>query len=112
MRTRTKPLIAAVVAATAIGGTAAAVTPGGGDDNEAPITGRALDRAISAALGYTGEGRVTETEVGDEHSYYEVEVTLDDGSEIDVQLDRNFRVVGDEADASGGDDNEEEGRDD
>ena len=45
---------------------------------------------------HTGEGRVTETEVGDEESYYEVEVTLDDGSQVDVQLDRSFNVVGSE----------------
>ncbi|MET0739000.1 MAG: hypothetical protein ABW035_12040, partial [Acidimicrobiales bacterium] len=47
----------------------------------------------AAALAETGEGRVTETEVGDEDSFYEVEVTLDDGSQVDVQLDRDFQVV-------------------
>jgi hypothetical protein len=41
---------------------------------------------------------VTDTEVGDEESYYEIEVTRDDGSQVDVQLDRSFQVVGDEAD--------------
>ena len=41
---------------------------------------------------------MTETEEGDEDSYYEVEVTLDDGSQVDVQLDRDFNVVGREAD--------------
>ena len=55
---------------------------GGADDDatDTPITGPALDKASAAALEHTGEGRVTETEVGDEESYYEVEVTLDDGS--------------------------------
>ena len=71
---------------------------GGGDDSEGPITGSELDRASAAALAETGEGRVTETEVGDEDSFYEVEVTLDDGSQVDVQLDRDFQVVGSEAD--------------
>jgi hypothetical protein len=70
----------------------------GGDDDEPPITGDALDRASEAALQHTGEGRVTGTEVGDEESYYEVEVTLDDGSQVDVQLDEDFNVIGDEAD--------------
>ena len=51
-----------------------------------------------AALEETGGGEVTGTEVGDEESYYEVEVTLDDGSQVDVQLDRDFQVVGSEAD--------------
>jgi hypothetical protein len=46
---------------------------------------------------------VTETEVGDEESYYEVEVTRDDGSQVDVQLDRDFDVVGQAADHEEGD---------
>ena len=73
----------------------------GGDDDatEKPIEGSALEQASDAALAHTGEGSVTETEVGDEESYYEVEVTLDDGSQVDVQLDRDFAVVGDEADS-------------
>ena len=96
------------VVAIALGGTAVAVAVTGGDDNEAPITGSALERATAAALDHTGEGRVTETELGDEESYYEVEVTLDDGTQIDVQLDRDFQVVGDEAD----DDDNDDGRDD
>ena len=49
-------------------------------------------------LAHTGEGRVTGTEVGDEDSYYEVEVTLDDGSQVDVQLDESFTVVSDKVD--------------
>ncbi len=61
---------------------------------DTPITGTDLERASAVALEFTGEGRVTDTEVGDEESYYEVEVTLDDGSEVDVQLDEAFRVVG------------------
>ena len=37
--------------------------------------------------------------MGDEESYYEVEVTMDDGTQIDVQLDENFTVVGDKVDS-------------
>lgn len=99
MKRRTT-IIMTTVAAAAVGvglvGTVAASS--GGDDNELPITGDALTQASSAALAHTGEGRVTETEVGDEESYYEVEVTLDDGSQVDVQLDEGFAVVGAEAD--------------
>ena len=53
--------------------------------------------ATEAALAETGGGQVTETEVDDEESKYEVEVTLDDGSQVDVQLDEAFHVVGTEA---------------
>jgi uncharacterized membrane protein YkoI len=62
----------------------------------------ALEQASKAALGHTGGGSITGTEVGDEESYYEVEVTLDDGSQVDVQLDEAFNVVGDEADDEDG----------
>ena len=89
MRRRTKVLIAgAAVGALA---SAAPATPWPAAPTTTPPTrrspGPALDKASAAALEHTGEGRVTETEVGDEESYYEVEVTLDDGSQVDVQLD-------------------------
>ena len=48
----------------------------------------------AAALAHTGGGSVTDTEVGDEDSYYEVEVTLEDGRQVDVQLDDQFNVAG------------------
>ena len=107
MRKSRKLAIAGIaVLAVAGAGTGIAVASSGGDDNEAPITGAALEQAEAAALEHTGEGRVTETEVGDEESYYEVEVTLDDGSQVDVQLDRDFNVVGDERDGAGEDDDD------
>jgi hypothetical protein len=83
--------IAAVAAGIAIGA--------GGRDDETPITGTALVRASAAALDHTGGGRVTETEAGDEEGAYEVEVTLPDGSQVDVHLDADFNVLGDEADS-------------
>ncbi len=78
---------------TAIGAVAVAVGTGVAtaqpDDGEGtPITGEALTKASQAALAFTGGGTVTATEVGDEESLYEVEVTLADGSQVDVQLDR------------------------
>ena len=45
---------------------------------------------------------MTETEVGAEASLYEVEGTLDDGSQVDVQLDEQFEVVGSSADDDSG----------
>ncbi|MGH2774101.1 MAG: hypothetical protein ACRDJT_01530 [Actinomycetota bacterium] len=103
-RTKMTGAVAAVVVAGAVG-TGVAVAGGGDDDaTEVSITGDALDQASAAALEYTGEGRVTGTEEGDEESYYEVEVTLEDGGQVDVQLDRGFNVVGSEGDddAAGG----------
>ena len=76
------------------------------DANETniPITGPDLDRASEVAINHLGGGTVTETEIEDEESYYEVEVTLDNGSQVDVQLDEDFNVVGTENDGSGFDD--------
>jgi uncharacterized membrane protein YkoI len=103
MTKRSKILIAAIAAlAVAAGGVGVAVA-GGGDDAEAPIRGGALEKASAAALEHTGGGRVTETEIGDEESLYEVEVTRGDGSQVDVQLDRGFTVVGSSADDEGED---------
>jgi uncharacterized membrane protein YkoI len=89
---------AAVVALGAAGGGAALASGGDDDATETPITGSALERAKAAALAHTGGGEVTGTEIGDEESLYEVEVTLDDGSQVDVQLDEGFEVVGSERD--------------
>jgi uncharacterized membrane protein YkoI len=85
----------AAVAVLAVGGTAIAGAAGGGDDDatDKAITGQALDRAKAAALDYTGGGKVTETEVGDEEGAYEVEVTRADGSQVDVHLDKGFNVL-------------------
>ncbi len=94
----TAALIVGIAGAAAIGMAAAE------QDSEVPITGTELSNASTAALQHTGGGRVTETEVGDEESYYEVEVTMDDGTQFDVQLDRQFNVVGDKREAAGTDD--------
>ena len=58
-----------------------------------PITGPALEQASQTALDYVGQGRVTGTEVGDEEGYYEIEVTLDNGRQVDVHLDQEFNVL-------------------
>ena len=113
MKHRSKILVVGATAlALAAGGAGVAAATGGGEDAaEGPgvaIGGAALDQAGAAALAHTGGGTVSETEVGDEESYYEVEVTLDDGSHLDVQLDRGFNVVGEEADSAGEDESGQE----
>ena len=109
MKRKTKIAIATTaLAGGAVAGTAGFAAASGGDDDatEAPITGSALDKATAAALEHTGGGTVTGTEVGDEESLYEVEVSLDGGGQVDVQLDEAFNVVGSEGDdeAEPGDD--------
>ena len=99
-------IVTGVIAALAAGGAAVAGATGGGEGDrggDKAITGSALDHASQAALKATGGGRVTETEQGDEDTYYEVEVTKADGAQVDVQLDRAFDVVSQEADHEDGD---------
>jgi uncharacterized membrane protein YkoI len=93
-------VLAAVAIATSgvIVGTAAISGP------DTPITGPALERATEAALTHTGSGVVTATEVGDEESLYEVEVTFADGTRLDVQLDADFLVITSSADDDTDDD--------
>jgi uncharacterized membrane protein YkoI len=102
MRKRRKILIAGASALALGAGTAGVALGTGGDDDatERAISGSALERASAAALDHTGGGQVSGTEVGDEESYYEVEVTRGDGSQVDVQLDRDFKVVGGESDGN------------
>jgi uncharacterized membrane protein YkoI len=109
MNRRTAAVVGAVAltGAALVGGAQLAGAGGGEDDGpDVAITGADLDRASAAALAETGGGRVTGTEVGDEESYYEVEITLDDGTQVDVQLDESFAVVSRSAD------HEDEGDDD
>ncbi len=70
-----------------------------------------LGLATKAALDYTGGGTVTETEVGDDGSTYGVEVRLDDGRQVEVNLDHNFNVIGKEADDDGPNDQDGQGDD-
>jgi uncharacterized membrane protein YkoI len=72
-------------------------------DPSTPISGGPLERAKAAALDATGGGRVTATEVRDEEGYYEVEVRLSDGSQVDVHLDRNFDLIDQSPDGGGSD---------
>ncbi len=114
MSTKLKRGILAVAAVAVLGTGGAAIagaTGGGGDEGRGtgddgsgkPITGAALDRASAVALDYTGGGRVSDTEFQDEEGYYEVEVTRDDGSNVDVHLDSHFNVLNKSSDGEGAD---------
>lgn len=72
--------------------------PNEANDSDTPLSGTDLDQAVAAALEHTGEGEVTETEVGDDGAAYGVEIRLSDGSQVEVNLDADFNVIGSEAD--------------
>ncbi len=111
MNSRTKKLIlaGAAIAALGVGGTALAGSVGddnggAGDDGPGrPVTGAALDRASAIAIDKVGGGRVTGSELQDEEGYYEIEVTRDDGSQVDVHLDSHFNVLNAKGDGANGD---------
>jgi len=105
-----------VVASLAVGGAAiAGATSGGGerddDATDKPIAGDARSQAVSAALKHTGGGKATETEVGDEEGAYEVEVTRANGSQVDVHLNRDFKVISQASDDDRGGEQDERGDD-
>ena len=90
----------AIVAAVIGGGTGAGLAASSGDDDK-PLTGTNLDRAVAAASDATGGGTVTETEVGDDGASSSVEIRLQDGRQVEVNLDAEFRVLGQETDDDG-----------
>ena len=103
-RPEPRPLITAGALVAVLGAAGAAVAGGAddADDADAPITGSALDQASRAALP-TPAAAESAIPKGDEESLYEVEVTLPDGSQVDVQLDADFAVVGQDADSENDD---------
>lgn len=97
MRGRMIKIGAAGVAVLALAGGGVAWATGAGDDDK-PLSGTARERAIEAALAHTKGGTVTETETGDDGAAYGVEVRLDDGRQVEVELDEDFNVIGQEQD--------------
>jgi len=103
-------LIAALVLVVGAVSTGFAIAAAGGD--EQPLTGSDLEQAKAAALAHTGGGTVTETETGDDGAAYSVEVRLADGTQVEVNLDGNFDVIGQATDDDGPGDEEGPGDDD
>jgi uncharacterized membrane protein YkoI len=85
-----------LVAATVAAGTGIVAAT---EDDSPPVDGASLDQAVSAALAHTGGGTVTGTETGDDDgAVYEIEITKEDGTQVDVHLDRSFSVISTEDD--------------
>jgi uncharacterized membrane protein YkoI len=110
--TRRFALIAALVVAVGAIAAGIAIAAGVGGDDDEPLTGSTLAKATAAALEHTGGGTVTETEVGDDGAAYSVEVRLPSGKQVEVNLDENFNVVGQESDDDGPNDRDDGGEDD
>ena len=93
--------LVAILAAVTVGALVAATHNG---DDDQPITGQAFEDCTAAALDANPGGTVTETEIGDGGAAYGVEIRLADGSQVEVNLDKDCKVIGQEADDDGKDD--------
>jgi uncharacterized membrane protein YkoI len=98
---RTLVIAAAVAMLVALGGAGIAYATGG--DSEEQLTSPEAQKAKSAAIAAVGGGTVTEVERDDGYGTgaFEVEVKREDGSQLEVHLDRDLNVVGQEADEDG-----------
>jgi len=86
----------AFAAAMAVGGVAVASggQDGEGRDSDATVTGPQAEDATVAALAATSGGRANSVERDSENgATWEVEVTRDDGTTVDVRLDQDYDVV-------------------
>jgi hypothetical protein len=98
---RTLVIAAAVAMLLALGGAGIAYANGG--DSEEQLSGPEAQKAKSAAIAAVGGGTVSEVERDDGNGTgaFEVEVTREDGSQLEVHLDSDYNVVGQQADEDG-----------
>jgi uncharacterized membrane protein YkoI len=103
---KTLVIAAAVAMSVALG--AAGIAYANGGDSEEQLTGPDAEKAKSAAIAAAGGGTVSEVERDDGNGTgaFEVEVTREDGSQLEVHLDSDYNVVGRQADEDGPNDND------
>jgi hypothetical protein len=105
LNARTLVLAAAVAMLVALGVGAGIAYANGGDTGE-QLTGPDAQKAESAAIAAVGGGTVTEVERDDGNGTgaFEVEVKREDGTQVEVHLDGDLNVVGQQADEDGAND--------
>jgi uncharacterized membrane protein YkoI len=87
-------IIAGAVAVVVLGGAGVAVAATDPFDSDDRLSGQELENASAAALEAVGEGTVSEAERSNDLDHdYSVEVRLDNGGDVDVELDDSFEVV-------------------
>jgi uncharacterized membrane protein YkoI len=88
----------ALAGALTVGGIGTVAAQQAATEDDQPLGGETYDKAVAAALEQTKGGTVTETEVGDSGTTYGVEILLQDGRQVEVNLDRNYKVASQESD--------------
>ena len=91
----------ALVIGMVAGGAGLAVAAAGDGDHDRPLAGPDLEQATAAALEHTGGGVVIDSEIGDDGAAYSVEIRLDDGRVMEVNLDERFQVIDAQQDEDG-----------
>ncbi|AUZ35632.1 hypothetical protein C3B78_15010 [Arthrobacter sp. PGP41] len=87
-------LLTGVAAAAAAISGASIATAGTTPGDDQPLTGNALQQASDAAIARTGPGTVISAETdNDPNTSYEVDVQLNNGTRVEVELDGSFQVV-------------------
>ena len=90
---RSKRVVIPAVAAVAVLAVGSLVWSSAASDN---LNDNEFDRASTAAVQAAGGGQVTDSEK--DRNGYELEVTREDGTEVDIYLDENFNVTGNRED--------------
>ncbi len=109
MQRRTKWIAGGALASTLIiAGVGTSLAQQAASESDQPLSGETYDKAVAAALEHTKGGTVTETETGDSGATYAVEVLLEDGRQVEVNLDQDYNVTGEEPDDDGRDDREDD----
>ncbi|TFD50218.1 hypothetical protein E3T55_09945 [Cryobacterium frigoriphilum] len=92
MQKKTALISGAAALVLVLGGVGIAVAVNADDDGR--LTGTTLERASNAALAEVGTGTVTSAEhTNDDGASYAIEVRLDNGDEVDVELNDSFEVI-------------------
>lgn len=95
-----RALIATAAAVVALGAGGATWASGAYADADADVSGGDRDRVGAAAVQAVGGGTVLDVEAGDDEgdAAYEAEVRRTDGTEVEVMLDKDLKVIGKTAD--------------
>lgn len=88
---RSRRVLIPAVAVIAVLGAGGSVWASSGGSDGGDLSGNQRTKASQAAIEAAGGGTVTEAE--EEDGGYEVDVTLDDGTELEVRLDKSYKVV-------------------
>jgi len=92
MQKKTALITGAAALVLVLGGVGIAVAVNANDDGR--LTGTTLERAGNAALAEVGTGTATSAErTNDNGASYAIEVRLDNGDEVDVELNDSFEVI-------------------